>query len=171
MTESYPNQKPHFLPLKKMRKDYREGLAIGHLTTYANLVKMVSDKGLRPKDSVDVINAHLETLGVLQTHGFDVDLIRGRLKELLSLKSKGGEQENARKEFEKELEVCYHEKSLLKEEGDELEVRMRALKEQMDKHAAMEKAKEEQIVRLKSKVDLVSGDWEDDFEKLVGSPL
>ncbi|XP_076960618.1 DUF724 domain-containing protein 2-like [Bidens hawaiensis] len=171
MTESYPSQKPHFLPLKKMRKDYREGLAIGHLTTYANLVKMVSDKGLQPKDSVDTINAHLETLGVLQTHGFDVDLIRGRLKELLSLKSKAGEHENARKEVEKELEVCYHEKSLLKEERGELEVQMRVLKELMDNNAAMEKVKEEEIVRLKSKLDLVSGDWEDAFEKLVGSPL
>lgn len=158
-------QKPHFSPLKNMKQDTREGLAISHIVTYGNLVQRLSD--LRVNDSVERFEASLETLCELETHGFDVGPIRGRLNELLSLKSQVGHYDDTHKEVEYELRRCTHEMCLVEKEIDEL-------KAKMVQTESMQKAKDEEIVRLQLKLDLVSNqisDWELAFEELVSTPL
>ncbi|KAF5769665.1 putative Agenet-like domain-containing protein [Helianthus annuus] len=167
-----PPQKPHFSPLKKTKMDYREGLAIAFMVTYGNLVQSLED--LQLNDSVDIIKANLETLCELETHGFDVGAIRGRLNELLSLISKVGPHKDKRKEVENELEKCNHEKSEAEKEMDRLKAKMQELKEKTAQTAAMKKTKEEEIVKLQTNLDLVSkeiNDWEVAFGKLCKKGL
>ncbi|KAM0053680.1 hypothetical protein Hdeb2414_s0007g00262171 [Helianthus debilis subsp. tardiflorus] len=150
------SQKPHFAPLKEMNEDYREGLAIAHIVTFGNLVQRLSN--FKPNDPVDMFNINLETLSVLETHGFDVGPIRRRLNQLLSLKTKMRQQEDTRKEVVKELEKCDHEKSLVEKE-------MQVLKSKLEQIAIAQKVKEEELVRLQTHV------LELDFEKLAATPL
>ncbi|KAM0053675.1 hypothetical protein Hdeb2414_s0007g00262121 [Helianthus debilis subsp. tardiflorus] len=157
------SQNPHFAPLKKMNEDCREGLAIAHIVTFGNLVQRLSD--IKPNDPVDVINNSLETLSDLETHGFDVGPIRRRLNQLLSLKTKMCRQEDTRKEVEKELEKCDHEKSLAEKEMDRLKEKMRALKSKSERIATTQKTKKEELMRLQT------NDLEVDFEKLAATPL
>ncbi|KAI7744990.1 hypothetical protein M8C21_003892 [Ambrosia artemisiifolia] len=167
-----PPQKPHFSPLKKIKIDYREGLAIALMVTYGNLVQ--SFEHLQLNDSVDLINVNLETLCELETHGFDVGLVRGRFNELLSLNSKVAPHKDRRKEIENELEKCNREKSEADKEMGRLEAKMQALKEKTAQTAAMRKTKEEESVRLHTNLDLVSkeiNDWEVAFEKLCKKDL
>ncbi|XP_022016884.1 uncharacterized protein LOC110916461 isoform X3 [Helianthus annuus] len=143
-----PPQKPHFSPLKKTNELCREGLAIAHMVTYWNLVQRLSD--LKPNDPVDIINNGLEVAVDLETHGFDVEAIRGRLNELLYSKSKAGQREDTLKELEK----CNYEKHVIEKEMDRLKVEMQKLQEKW-------KAKEEDIMRLQSNSHPVSTEIND----------
>ncbi|KAI3759924.1 hypothetical protein L1987_50311 [Smallanthus sonchifolius] len=167
-----PPQMPHFSPLKEKKADYREGLAIAYMVTFGNLVQNLS--GLQPNDPVDIINNSLETLCDLETHGFDVVPIRDRLTKLLSLKSTVCEHEDTHKKVEKEFEKCNHERSLVEKEMDELEVKMKVLKEKSAQTAGMMKVKDDEIMRLQSNLHLVSNqisDLEVAFEQLAATPL
>ncbi|XP_076929122.1 DUF724 domain-containing protein 1-like [Bidens hawaiensis] len=153
-----PPQKPHFSPLKELKHDCREGFAIARMVTYANLVASLSD--LQPNDTVDTINAILETLSDLETHGFDVGLIRERVNNCLFLKLKACR--DTRKELEIELEKCDHEKSMVEKEVDELKVKMEELTEKMRvlepklvQLAAKVKTKEEKLMWVKSDLEVV----------------
>ncbi|KAI3683946.1 hypothetical protein L1987_84462 [Smallanthus sonchifolius] len=167
-----PPQKPHFSPLKELKADYREGLAIAQMVTFGNLVQNLS--GLQPNDPVDIINNNLETLSDLKANGFDVGPIRDRLTTLLSLKSNACEHEATRKEVEKEIKKCTHEKSLVEKEMDELEVKMQVLKEKTAQTASMMKVKEDEHMSLQANLLLVSNQIKEvelAFEKLAATPL
>ncbi|XP_076891246.1 DUF724 domain-containing protein 1-like [Bidens hawaiensis] len=167
-----PPQKPHFSSLKKMKEETREGTAIGHMVTFGGIVQRLS--GLQLSDSVDIINSSLETLCELETHGFDVGSVRARLTELVLLKSKAGLCEIRRKEVESELEKSRDEKCRAEKELDQLQVEMQVLKEKTEQAVSVQKAKEEEIVRLKTNLDIVSNqinEWEVAFEKLCKKDL
>ncbi|XP_076944390.1 uncharacterized protein LOC143615011 [Bidens hawaiensis] len=146
-TIEFYSQKPHFVPLKEITEDYREGIAIAHMVTFENIVQKLSD--LKSNDPVDLFNS-LKTLRELETHGFDVGPIRGRFHKLILLKTKMCQQEATRKEVEKELEKCNHENSLVEEETDQLKERLRVLKSKSEQIATMQKEKEEELKRLQS---------------------
>ncbi|KAJ0837194.1 putative FCP1 domain, HAD superfamily protein [Helianthus annuus] len=154
-----PPQKPHFSPLKNTKELHREGLAIAHMMTCYNL-----------NDPVDIINDNLEVLVDLEAHGFDVDLTRCRLNELLSLKSRAGQHEDTLKELEKRS----YEKLVIEKEMDQLKVEMEKLQEKMMHAEIMRKAKEEELVRLQSNLHpgfTQFNDWEVAFGKLAATPL
>ncbi|KAI7747241.1 hypothetical protein M8C21_002033 [Ambrosia artemisiifolia] len=157
------SQKPHFAPLKEINEDYREGLAIAHIITFGNLVQRLSDFKLN--DLVDMFNNSLATLSELETHGFDVGPIRGRLNQLVSLKTKMFEQEATRKEVEQKLEKCNHEKCMVEKEIDELKEKTRVLQSKSEQIATMQKAMAEELTSLQTN-DLVL-----DFEILATTPL
>ncbi|KAM0053678.1 hypothetical protein Hdeb2414_s0007g00262151 [Helianthus debilis subsp. tardiflorus] len=157
------SQKPHFAPLKEMNEDCREGLAIAHFVTFGNLVQRLPD--LKPNDPVDIINNTLETLSDLETHGFDVGPVRGRLNQLLSLKTKMFRHQDTLKEVEKEIEMCKHEKCMVEKEVDELKEKTRVLQSKLEQIATKQKAKEEELMRMQT------NDLEVDFEKLAATPL
>ncbi|KAK1352022.1 hypothetical protein POM88_053736 [Heracleum sosnowskyi] len=67
-------QKPHFSPLFECKEETREGLAIGHMVTFSNVLERTS----KPKysDPSIVIERKLKTLDALKPYGFDVGKIR-----------------------------------------------------------------------------------------------
>ncbi|KVI00723.1 Protein of unknown function DUF724 [Cynara cardunculus var. scolymus] len=165
-----PPQKPHFLLLKIMKEDYREGLAIGHMVTFANVVQRTSK--LQPDVPSDIIDNSLETLVELETHGFDVGAVRARLNELLARKAKLGELKDKLKQVEKELEKRNLEKSKIKEEVDELEAKMQELQEKLVQSVKKKNVKDEEIMMLQSNLYLVGNeimDWKVEFEKLAAT--
>ncbi|KAJ0822483.1 putative HAD superfamily protein [Helianthus annuus] len=163
-----PPQTPHFFPLKKTKELHREGLAIAHMMTCYNLVQSLPN--IKLNDQVDIIKDNLEVLVDLEAHGFDVDLIRCRLNELLSLKSRAGQHEDTLKELEKRT----YEKLVIEKEMDQLKVEMEKLQEKMMHAEIMRKAKEEELVRLQSNLhpDFTQiNDWEVAFGELAATPL
>ncbi|MFS7909267.1 hypothetical protein Hanom_Chr01g00092641 [Helianthus anomalus] len=171
-TVEFYSQKPHFSPLKRTKEESREGLAIGNMVTFGNLVQRLSD--LKPNDSVDILNNSLETLSDLETHGFDVGPVRDRLNDLLSLKTKMCQQEDTRKEVETELRKCKHEKSLMAKEIDQLKMKMQELKLKMVRAETMRKRKEYKVTRLRSDVHLVRNqisEWMLAFEEPAAACL
>ncbi|KAI3697644.1 hypothetical protein L6452_30739 [Arctium lappa] len=167
-----PPQKPHFLLLKRIKEDHREGVAIGHMVTFANVVQRTSK--LQPDDPDDIIENSLETLVDLETHGFNVGAVRARLNELLSRKAEVGELEDKLKQVEKELEKQNLEKSKIDEEVDQLEGKMQELQEKLGQSVKKKKVKAEEIMMLQSKFHLVANqimDCKVYFKKLAATPF
>lgn len=172
--ESYktPVHKPHFSPLKKVDEDYREGLAIGYMVTFANLVENISK--IQLSDPLSIINKRFETLADLETHGFNVGSIRARLNEFLTWKVKVCQLKDKLKKVENELEKRNLEKSTIEEEMSQLEVKMVELKGQMVQAETAKNLKDEELERLQSNLDLVSKEiknWGLAFERLASTPL
>ncbi|KAI3740551.1 hypothetical protein L2E82_31019 [Cichorium intybus] len=166
------SQNPHFSPLWEMKEDYREGFAIAHMVTFANVVQRTTN--LQWTDPNHVIKNSLETLVDLEANGFDVGPIRARLDELLAKKSEAGRLEGEMKEAEKEVEKCNMEKSAIDEEIIVLERKMREIEEKMVKAVAMKNVKDEEVMVVRSKLQVFMkriDDWKLGFEELVGSPL
>ncbi|XP_023739257.1 DUF724 domain-containing protein 7 isoform X3 [Lactuca sativa] len=140
-------QKPHFRPLEGMKESGREGLAIGSMVTFSTVVDRTC--ALRFEDPRSAIEECLETLAELEPHGFQVDLIRDRLTQLLLIKDK---QEDLQQQLlsQQNLEEAHMEQIKLDAEIDEidteitqLEERRRQLlstKEKHDSHMALTKA-------------------------------
>ncbi|XP_020254349.1 DUF724 domain-containing protein 5-like, partial [Asparagus officinalis] len=78
-------QRPHFRPLEKLCKDFREGMAIGLMVTFSNLVNNIDRLAI--SDSFHKFDGILKTLDHLERYGFDVQCIRARLLELTRLKN------------------------------------------------------------------------------------
>lgn len=122
---------------------------------------------LQLTDPIDMINNSLETLLDLETHGFDVSAIRDSLNELLALKSKVGQHEEKVKKVEVEIEKGNQEKYAE-------EKKMLELKETMVQCAKMKMVKEEEVMRLQSKLHIVHdqmSDWEVAFRKTCSHPF
>lgn len=173
-TELFQNlsQNPHFSPLWETKEDCREGLAIAHMVTFANVVQRTTN--LQWTDSNHLIKNTLETLVDLEANGFDVGPVRARLDELLANKDEAGRLEGEMKEAEKEVEKCNREKMAIDEEINGLERKMREVEEKMVKAVAMKNVKDEEVMVVRSKLQVVSkriADWKLAFEELVGSPL
>ncbi|KAJ9554172.1 hypothetical protein OSB04_018217 [Centaurea solstitialis] len=147
-----PPQKPHFSLLKEVKEDRREGLAIAHLVTFANVVERTSE--LKWDDPDDMILNSLESLVELETHGFDVGAIRARLNELLSRKAQAGELQDKVKQMDKDLQERNLEMSKIDEELGELKGKMQDLKEKLAESAKKKNVKDEEIKTLQSNVRL-----------------
>ncbi|KVI00682.1 Agenet-like domain-containing protein [Cynara cardunculus var. scolymus] len=172
--ELYQNspQKPHFSLLKKVKEDYREGFAIAHMVTFANVVQRTSK--LKLDDANDLLENSLKTVGDLETHGFDVGAVRARLNELLSRKAQVGELKDKLKQVETELEKQNVEKSKIDEQINQLEGEMQELQEKLVESVKKKNVKDEEIMMLQSNLHLVGNqimDLKVDFEKLAATPL
>ncbi|XP_071698537.1 DUF724 domain-containing protein 6-like [Rutidosis leptorrhynchoides] len=172
-------QKPHFTPLKERKEILREGFAIGYAVTFDDLVRRV--KTLQLTDSTELINNSLEVLGELESHGFDVQLVRDRLNALLTWKVNVGEFEEKLDKIKKDIEKRNLDKSVVEEETSryeveigELEAKIGELKEKVVKNAKTLSVKDEEIKKIKGDADRVSNqimDWKIAFEKLAASPF
>ncbi|XP_020084822.1 DUF724 domain-containing protein 1 isoform X2 [Ananas comosus] len=78
-------QQPHFLPLDQYSSEFREGMAIGLMVSFANVVASMSK--LSCYDSLALFEEKLKSLGPLEANGFDVRFLRSRLKELIRIKN------------------------------------------------------------------------------------
>jgi len=84
-------QQPHFRPLLQYGQRYREGMALGLMVTFANLMTDISR--LRIVDSQLDFEEKLKALGPLEANGFNILLVRTRLEKLLGLRSARSQSE------------------------------------------------------------------------------
>ncbi|KAJ0520487.1 hypothetical protein HanIR_Chr10g0459961 [Helianthus annuus] len=96
-------QNPHFRPLDTLNESARERRAIykmvDFLGVFENMCRLRCD---HPRTE---FQDHLEILLELETHGFDVDSLRTRLMEMLSLKDKREALETGSKDPKDHLEI------------------------------------------------------------------
>ncbi|GKA05861.1 agenet domain-containing protein [Tanacetum coccineum] len=125
-------QNPHFRPLLKgVKVSAREGLAIGNMVTFSNVVDRTFC--LRFDDPRTAIEDSLETLVDLESNGFDVEVIRDRLTHLLLLKDKQEELEDRSKGVAEEIEEQKIQEKTVNDELDEFNKQIRQLEEKRRK--------------------------------------
>lgn len=78
-------QKPHFQPLEQYEVEFREGMAIGLMVTFANLVSSIQK--LQISDSQDIFEEKLKALMPLELHGFNIQSARSCLEKLQEIRS------------------------------------------------------------------------------------
>ncbi|KAM0950116.1 putative Agenet-like domain-containing protein [Dioscorea sansibarensis] len=94
-------QQPHFRALEQYCEEFREGMAIGFMVTFANLI---NDLGkLRISDSTEVFLAKLKALPPLEANGFDVQCLRSRIEKLLKVKCELNQHEMKRASLEEQI--------------------------------------------------------------------
>ncbi|KAL4572186.1 hypothetical protein LXL04_018955 [Taraxacum kok-saghyz] len=153
-------QNPHFRPLEGIKESAREGLAIGSMVTFSGVLDKTC--GLRFEDPRSTIEECLEIVGELESHGFEVGLIRERLTGLLLIKEEQEELQHrwrvAAKKVEEgrsEGEKVSLEMGEMEREMMELEERRRQLAAQREKHQReMNKAATDTIHQQLSQVAL-----------------
>ncbi|KAM7255886.1 hypothetical protein ACFE04_011627 [Oxalis oulophora] len=121
-------QKPHFSPLRYEKEAFREGLAIGNMVNFSNLMVMIDN--LRHGDPQSTFDHVLEALPDFEKHGFDIEPIRERLEKLLSTKAKIAELEVEVRETEIKVVDKTHEKNQIEEEIVEMVKKLKDLQEQ-----------------------------------------
>ncbi|KAK9281144.1 hypothetical protein L1049_004038 [Liquidambar formosana] len=165
-------QKPHFHPLDKCKEAYREGLAIGSMVTFASLVEKISK--FQFDDPRSIIDSSLETLLNLEMHGFDVNVVRGRLNELLSIKDRQGKLCDQSKEAERQILEHNQEKTKIDDEINDIDKKIRDLQEKRAMAVSMKESKDSEIAALRSNVDVIKEGIQNahfDFERIVAAPL
>ncbi|GFS43096.1 hypothetical protein Acr_00g0083560 [Actinidia rufa] len=164
-------QRPHFRPLEEYKEDIREGLAIGYMVTFTNVVERISQ--LQFSSPTNTIISTLETISDLKNNGFDVDSISGRLKELLSKKEMEGQLLEELKGVEMQIMERSLENNKIDEEIHEIHSKMEELEEKLALASSRAKMKHCEVDALKSKIDIIVFDIQNakhDFERLLTAP-
>ncbi|XP_019161901.1 PREDICTED: DUF724 domain-containing protein 2-like [Ipomoea nil] len=165
-------QKPHFQPLEDVKESYREGLAIAYMVTFCSLVDRCSK--LQFDDPRSRIEEMLETLAELGEHGFDVEQIEERLKEMVLLKEKHKNLEVQSAEMEVEMVKQEREKTGVDEEIEAMKKQMAELEEKLKVAVTKREAKDVEIACLQSKMDDVRGEItsaRSGYQDLASKPL
>nr|KAJ0209329.1 hypothetical protein LSAT_V11C400166970 [Lactuca sativa] len=121
-------QKPHFGPLEGVKESEREGVAIGSMVTFSRVVDKTC--ALQFEDPRSAIEECLETVAELELHGFQVELVRERLTQLLLIKEKQEEedlQQQRLKRITQKMEEAQMEGKRLDSEIDEIDTEIRDL--------------------------------------------
>lgn len=104
-------QEPHFQPLEQHCPEFREGMAVGLMITFANFATSI--RSLRITDPLTVLNEKLKALATLEANGFKVQRMRHRIEQLLDIRRKQEQSEIKRTELEGQLLDRKNEKGLL----------------------------------------------------------
>ena len=78
-------QNPHFLPLEQYSENFREGMAIGLMVTFANLVNKI--RKLQINDSYNTLQDMMENLVRLERYGFTVQHLRALVEDFQIIKA------------------------------------------------------------------------------------
>ncbi|KAK1404150.1 hypothetical protein POM88_003755 [Heracleum sosnowskyi] len=165
-------KKPHFSPLVKCKEEMREGLAIGHMVNFSNLVENISR--LQFCDPITVIESKLGLLAELESHGFDVEKVRACLTQLLSKKQRETEFQKEYQDIGNTISYSAEEISKADEEIAKLNKRIRELSAKLNDTVSKKKMKESEISTLQSKQDVVGENLQVlqiDFENTTGTLL
>ena len=94
-------QNPHFRPLLAEKELWREGLAIALMVNFVNVVETTST--LQRDGPKNITEGIVDFLGELEDNGFDVNVVRNRVMQLLSIKNKREELEAKAKEINDQI--------------------------------------------------------------------
>ncbi|KAL6654098.1 hypothetical protein ACP70R_007563 [Stipagrostis hirtigluma subsp. patula] len=148
-------QRPHFLPLKQFLPEFREGMALGLMVSYSNLVENVMEATIY--DSLASFKENITTLGRLEDNGFDVQFLRRTLTKLLQAKSEYsnylGERDKLKAEMVGETTSVSQIDALLGEKDKaigELEQKLGQLRWEAQQIAKGKAEKEAKLLRLQT---------------------
>ncbi|XP_048228140.1 DUF724 domain-containing protein 6 isoform X2 [Ricinus communis] len=164
-------QKPHFSPLIGHKEASREGLAMGHMLSFAVLIEKMSK--LRVDDGREVFESYMEVLAELEMHGFEVKAIAERLEKLLSIKDRCKRLEDEAKKVHIGMAEGKNEKIKLEEDIDKIEERISQLKEQRAMKVSMKMMKDSELITLQVNANAVNEDivnMEHEFENVAAAP-
>lgn len=161
-------QKPHFRPLVHCKESSREGLAIGCMVTFSSVVERTSRLQFDdPRNQMDEI---LETLVELESHGFDVELVRYRVASLLAGKERQANLESQIEEIDREIGKHEVEKTKIDEEVDKIRRQIKGLEGKLSEAMSKKEKENVEIASLKSQLQGIREDMRSiqcDFEGLV----
>lgn len=155
-------QNPHFRTLFSKRESSREGLAIALMVDFVNVVEKTST--LQPDGPKCIIEETLETLRELEDNGFDVDVVRDRVEQLLLTKDKREELEAKAKEGTDQIE---------QEKVEDLDNHIRLLREELALALSTKEQKDSIVAQLESTVNDINDRIRNvdlEFKALVASP-
>lgn len=163
-------KKPHFSPLIKCKEESREGLAIGHMVNFCNLVEDISK--LQFSHPITVIESKLGILAELESHGFDVETVQACLTQLLAKKQREAELQKEYQDIGNTIASSVEEISKAEKEIAKLNKRIREVSAKLDETVSKKKMKESEISTLQSKRDVVGNNLRTlqiDSENIVGA--
>lgn len=144
-------QNPHFRTLFSKKESSREGLAIALMVDFANVVEKTST--LQPDGPKNIIEDVLETLGELEDNGFDVNVVRDRVVQLLLTKDKRDDLEAKAKEIADQID---------EEKIEDLNNHIRLLQEELAVALSTKAQKDSIVAHLKSRFN----DFNDSFRNV-----
>lgn len=144
-------QKPHFRPLNSLKESAREGQAISQMVNFSKVVENTS--GLRFDSPRNAIEECLEVLVELESHGFDVKLIRDRLTGLLLIKDKQEELEARWKVVREKIEQENVDGRRTDEEIEVLDKKIRELLERRLQVLSKKEKKGLELSGLEAEID------------------
>ncbi|KAF9617336.1 hypothetical protein IFM89_035317 [Coptis chinensis] len=157
-------QQPHFCPLEQYNEVAREGMAIGKMLIFANLLEKTGRVKLdEPRSTLE---DKLEALMDIEECGFTVQPIRTRLEELLSIKDSINELDDKSKAIEREV-------SDEKLKYDEVEDSLEQLNMELQVLVMDKEMKDHNVAELQRTIDEIQENIEDvrsEFNRLVASP-
>ncbi|KAI3506590.1 hypothetical protein L1887_21150 [Cichorium endivia] len=159
-------QKPHFRPLDNEKECTREGQAISKMVTYLRVVEATSQLKLdNPKSAIE---DNLEALEELETHGFDVKVVKDRLTRLLSIKDKQEELEKQSKKLKEKMEVERVEGQRIDKEIELVDKQVVALLERRAQVLLKKEKKDSQVGALEAEVGAINDDMSEAKRKFDG---
>jgi hypothetical protein len=149
-------QRPHFLPLREFSPTMREGMALGLMDVFPDLVRNIKKASI--DNNMEWFEDKFSTLRHLEGHGFSVQSLHSTLTKLVKIKSQNticlGEMDKLDVEIEVETASLTRMGALLDEKDSsiaELEQKLGALHQETQKIAAEMETKGTKLLRLKSK--------------------
>ncbi|KAG1355133.1 DUF724 domain-containing protein 3 [Cocos nucifera] len=94
-------QQPHFRPLEQYSMEFREGMAIGLMVSFANIAANIHRLDIA--DNQSIFQERLKALGPLEANGFDVGRLRTCLEELLETQSNQMQSESKKAELQRKI--------------------------------------------------------------------
>lgn len=161
-------QNPHFRPLHAANEDCREGLAIGCMVTYSGLAEKISK--LHFSDTRNVLDDSNETLSDLERQGFNIQPIRSRLEDLMSIKTRHEHSQIISEEVTSQIEERQKQRARIEEE---IGKKIAELKEKRALAVTQIEVQKYEIGELKSRMDSIksdSGAAMTEFEKVATAP-
>ncbi|XP_059311780.1 DUF724 domain-containing protein 3-like isoform X3 [Lycium ferocissimum] len=165
-------QKPHFNPLENCKESSREGVAIGYMVTFLSIVERTSR--LHYDDPRSTIQEILETLSDLETQGFDVQLVRDRLTELLLMKDKQEKLETQVADIDNQLIMHNTDKERIDGEIEEINKQIAELQDKLSLATSRKEVKDREIAGLTSKLKDIQADTKkahDEYDSLASKPF
>ncbi|XP_071699571.1 DUF724 domain-containing protein 7-like [Rutidosis leptorrhynchoides] len=167
-------QQPHFRPLlKNVKESNQEGAAIGMMVMFSTVVDKT--RGLKFDDPRGEIEDCLETLLELEDNGFNVNVIRERLKGLVGQKDTHDElAEESKRVVEKIEEHCKVLDESSDEEMEEIERQIRELEERKRQVLLKKEKRNLEIGVMKTTAEKIEREMREvnaEFDRLAATPF
>ncbi|XP_068660305.1 DUF724 domain-containing protein 8-like [Aristolochia californica] len=147
-------QNPHFCPLKKFIKEVREGLAIGLMVNFVNLVENMQQSQFT--DPLSVFVERLMVVEDLEHHGFHIQGMHSHILEIIRLKQIQEQYERNLAELEGKILGQKQEECRLHSHMNEIDKKIIRL----EKSIAMVQCKGASFKELRENCEFEHAQWE-----------